>query len=133
ISAGAQNDIEQATHLAKVMVCELGMSEVIGPVKYTSDSESPFLGREFHLRPDLSEQTMQTIDREVRAILDEQYRRAVDLIRTHRGVLEAISDGLLKHETLSGEEVVAIVRGDSLDEFRAAQDRRLAEERAAAA
>jgi cell division protease FtsH len=139
VSAGAANDIEQATRFAKMMVCEFGMSEAVGPVKYTLDQESPFLGREFHLGADISEQTMELIHREIRKILETQYERARALVRTHRAKLDAIAQGLLRHETLTGEEVAAVVRGDDLEEFRAARERdRLqkeheAHERAAAA
>ncbi len=124
VSAGAQNDIEKATHLAKVMVCELGMSDAVGPIKYTVDQENPFLGKEFRIAGDLSQETMQRIDKEVRGIVDEQYARAREMIVSHRPQLDAIAEGLLKYETLSGDEVCAILRGDSLEDFRAAQRRK---------
>ncbi|MEM7205690.1 MAG: ATP-dependent zinc metalloprotease FtsH [Planctomycetota bacterium] len=127
ISAGAQNDIEKATHLAKVMVCELGMSEKVGPVKYAMDQDSPFLGREFRLSADLSPQTLELIDGEVRQILDVQYQRAKDLIESNRPHLDLIAEGLLKYETLTGDEVGAVLRGDDLGEFRAARERKEAQ------
>jgi cell division protease FtsH len=121
ISAGAQNDIEQATNLAKLMVCELGMSEKAGPVKYTSDQENPFLGREFSLANGLSEQTLELINDEVRRVIEEQYAAARRLLIEHRTALDQVAAALLKHETLSGDEVVAILRGDDIDDYRAAQ------------
>ena len=121
ISAGAQNDIEQATNLAKLMVCELGMSEKAGPVKYTSDQENPFLGREFSLANGLSEQTLELINDEVRRLIEEQYAAARRLLIEHRTALDQVAAALLKHETLSGDEVVAILRGDDIDDYRAAQ------------
>ncbi|MEE8147445.1 MAG: ATP-dependent zinc metalloprotease FtsH, partial [Longimicrobiales bacterium] len=123
ISAGAQNDIEQATHLAKVMVCELGMSEKVGPIKYSSDQENPFLGREFRITSDVSDGTLDMINAEIRRIIDEQYARARALIMGNRRLLDLIADGLLAHETISGDEVAAIIRGDDLEEFRAARAR----------
>jgi cell division protease FtsH len=131
ISAGAQNDIEQATNLAKVMVCELGMSEKVGPIKYTSDQENPFLGREFRVSSDVSERTLDVINCEVRRIIDEQYARARELIVHNRRLLDLIADGLLAYETLSGDELAAIIRGDDLAEFRAARARARASETAA--
>ncbi|MCB9877473.1 MAG: ATP-dependent zinc metalloprotease FtsH [Planctomycetes bacterium] len=122
VSAGAQNDIEQATNLARVMVCELGMSEKVGPIKYTADDENPFLGREFRLGG-VSERTMETIDEEVRRIIDEQYEAATGLLHEHRQALDKIAEALLKYETLTGDECVAVLRGDDLEEFRAAQER----------
>ncbi|MEZ6037374.1 MAG: ATP-dependent zinc metalloprotease FtsH [Planctomycetota bacterium] len=123
VSAGAQNDIEQATNLARVMVCELGMSEKVGPIKYTADDENPFLGREFRLSGGVSERTLETIDAEVRRIIDEQYEAATVLLRDHRTALDRIAEALLKYETLTGDECAALLRGDDLEEFRTAQER----------
>ena len=126
ISAGAQNDIEQATNLAKVMVCELGMSERVGPIKYTTDDQNPFLGREFHLASDLSEKTLDLLNEEVRRLIREQYDAARDLLCAQRPTLDRLAEALLKHETLNGDEVLAVVRGDDLDEYRSAQQRQRA-------
>jgi cell division protease FtsH len=121
VSAGAQNDIEQATNLARVMVCELGMSPKVGPIKYTADDENPFLGREFRIAGNVSERTLELIDAEVRRIVDDQYRAATTLLQENRVKLDALAQALLKHETLSGDEIAAILRGDDLEEFRQAQ------------
>jgi cell division protease FtsH len=123
VSAGAQNDIEQATNLARVMVCELGMSPKVGPIKYTADDDNPFLGHEFRLAAGVSERTLQTIDEEIRRIVDEQYRCASTLLTEHRASLDRVAVALLKHETLNGDEINAVLRGDDLDEFRQAQER----------
>jgi cell division protease FtsH len=123
VSAGAQNDIEQATNLARVMVCELGMSEKVGPIKYTADDENPFLGKEFRLSGGVSERTLQAIDDEVRRIVDEQYEAATKLLTEKRDTLDKLAAALLKYETLSGDEAGAILRGDNLEEFKAAQER----------
>ncbi len=126
VSAGAQNDIEQATNLARVMVCELGMSPKVGPIKYTADEENPFLGREFRLAGNVSERTLETIDEEVRRIVDEQYQSATRLLQDNRARLDAVAAALLKHETLSGDEIGAVLRGDDLEEYRQAQARQQA-------
>lgn len=123
VSAGAQNDIEQATNLARVMVCELGMSDKVGPIKYTADDENPFLGSEFRLSGGVSERTLQAIDDEVRRIIDEQYQSTIKMLEEHRKELDTLAEALLKHETLSGEEVAAVMRGDDLAEFMKSQDR----------
>ncbi|MFN9275778.1 MAG: ATP-dependent zinc metalloprotease FtsH [Planctomycetota bacterium] len=123
VSAGAQNDIEQATNLARVMVCELGMSPKVGPIKYTADEENPFLGREFRLAGNVSERTLETIDEEVRRIVDDQYQAATRLLHDNRARLDAVAAALLKHETLSGDEIAAVLRGDDLEEYRQAQAR----------
>jgi len=121
VSAGAQNDIEQATTLARTMVCELGMSSKVGPIKYTADDENPFLGREFRIAGNVSERTLELIDDEVRRLVDEQYRAATQLLADHRAGLDAVANALLKHETLSGDEIAAVLRGDDVEEFRQAQ------------
>ncbi len=123
VSAGAQNDIEQATNLARTMVCELGMSSKVGPIKYTADDESPFLGREFRIAGNVSERTLELIDDEVKRIVDEQYRAATQLLADTRAGLDAVANALLKHETLSGDEIAAVLRGDDIEEFRQAQQR----------
>ena len=116
-------DIEQATNLARVMVCELGMSPAVGPIKYTADDENPFLGQEFRLSGGVSERTLQAIDDEVRRIVDEQYTAATKLLTEKRDTLDELAAALMKYETLTGEEAGAILRGDDLEEFKAAQDR----------
>ena len=123
MSAGAQNDIEQATNLAKVMVCELGMSQKVGPIKYTTDDQNPFLGREFHMASDLSQKTLELVNEEVRRIITEQYDAATRLLVEHRASLDRLAEALLKHETISGDEVGAVLRGDTIEDYRAAQDR----------
>jgi len=131
MSAGAQNDIEQASNLARVMVCELGMSAKVGPIKYTADEENPFLGREFRVAATVSERTLELLDEEVKRIVDEQYEAATALLLEHRKGLDLVAAALLKYETLSGDEVAAVLRGDDLEEFRQAQLRqRPAAERA---
>jgi len=124
VSAGAQNDIKQATNLARMMVCELGMSTVVGPIRYTSDQDYGFLGKDYLISPDLSDETRDLIDREIRAICETQYKRARQVVEKNRAMLDALAAALLRYETLSGDEVAALVRGDNLEEFRAAKARR---------
>jgi cell division protease FtsH len=124
VSVGAQNDIKQATNIAKMMVCELGMSEAAGPIRYTSDQEYGFLGKDYNLSGDISDDTRDMLDREVRAICDSQLQRARDILAKNRGMLDALANALLRYETLSGDEVAAVLRGDNLEEFRAATARR---------
>ena len=123
VSAGAQNDIEQATNLARVMVCELGMSARVGPIKYTENDDNPFLGREFRLGSNVSQRTLELLDEEVKRLVDEQYAAAVKLLTDHRSSLDRVAATLIKHETLSGDEIAAVMRGDDLEEYRLAQSR----------
>ena len=110
ISSGAAGDIQQATQMARAMVCSWGMSDKLGMVQYGADSEYVFLGRDMVRNKDYSESTAQAIDAEVKRIIDEGYNRATDIINTHRDKLEMIAAALLEYETLEGSVVQDIVR-----------------------
>ena len=111
-TTGAGNDIERATELARRMVCEWGMSDVLGPLTFGhKEGGSVFLGREINQNRDYSEQTAQTIDREVRDIVERNYRRARDILQDKVAILHSLASALLEYETLDGEEVDRIVNG----------------------
>jgi cell division protease FtsH len=110
ISSGAAGDIQQATTMARAMVCNWGMSDKLGMVQYGGDNEYVFLGRDMARSKDYSESTAEEIDTEVRKIIDSSYRRATEIINTHRDKLELIANALLEHETLEGMQVEEIVR-----------------------
>jgi cell division protease FtsH len=120
ISAGAADDIHRATDLARAMVSELGMSEKIGPINYGERQGSDFLGTELIRGRTHSEETAREIDEEVRRILDEAFQRALTIVREGRGSLERIAAGLLAYETLSGDEVARLMRGEAVDTLRSA-------------
>lgn len=110
-TTGAGNDIERATDIARRMVCEWGMSDILGPITFGKKDEAVFLGREIGQQRDYSEQTAQTIDREVRDIIERNYRRAREILVTKIGILHELANALLEHETLDGEEVERIIQG----------------------
>ncbi|MFO1501272.1 MAG: ATP-dependent zinc metalloprotease FtsH [Verrucomicrobiota bacterium] len=114
ISTGAAGDIQQATQLARSMVCHFGMSDKLGMVQYGDNNEYVFLGREMIRSKDYSERIAQDIDGEVKRIIDEQYKIAKDIIDTHRDKLELIAQSLLEYETLEGSQVEEIVRTGSM-------------------
>ena len=116
-TTGAGTDIKQASGLARRMVTEFGMSELIGPIAYGSDEESVFLGRDFTSRQrDYSERVANQIDDEVRRFVMAGYTEARDLLTEHRAVLDKLAAALLERETLDGEEVDALVAGRDLPE-----------------
>ena len=100
ISSGAANDLEQATHLAKMMVTQWGMSEVVGPVHFKVGSEHPFLGYEITQEKDFSEDSARKIDNEIHRIIDEAEQLAIKTLTANREALKTLSDALLKQETL---------------------------------
>ncbi|MEZ0230952.1 MAG: ATP-dependent zinc metalloprotease FtsH, partial [Planctomycetota bacterium] len=111
LSTGASNDIEQATKIARRMVCEWGFSEALGPINYSQEQDTVFLGREVTRTQNHSEAIAQTIDSEVRKIVDTSYEKAVELIKKHRDGLDRIAEALLKYETITGEEVTLLLDG----------------------
>jgi cell division protease FtsH len=110
ISSGAAGDIQQATGVARSMVCQWGMSEKMGMVQYGNDNDQLFLGRDMVQRKDYSEFTAQEIDAEVKRIINEAYDRAQKLIETHRDKLEIIANALLEYESLDGTQVSDIIK-----------------------
>ena len=110
ISTGAAGDIQQATALARSMVCQWGMSQKLGMVQYGDNNEYVFLGREMIRSKDYSEQTAEDIDAEVKRIIDEGYQVAKRLIDDNRDKLEMIANALLEYETLEGFQVEEIIR-----------------------
>jgi cell division protease FtsH len=109
VSSGASGDIKQVTKIARAMVCDWGMSP-LGPIAYGESSDTVFLGREITRNQTYSEETARKIDAEVFRIVDEQYRRATELILGHRSALDKIAEGLLEHETLEGRHVLEILQ-----------------------
>lgn len=118
ISSGAQNDIERATHVARAMVCEWGMSDNLGPIKYSEPREHIFLGKEIGQPREYSEATAEKIDHEVKIILEECFLEAEKLILDHKEELIRIAEALIQYEQLTSEEVdIALENGD-LENFR---------------
>jgi len=117
ITTGAADDIRRATQIARSMVCEVGMSEKLGPVAYGEKEESVFLGRDFAQRhQDYSERTAVAIDEEITRIVAEQHQVAHKVLMQHRRQLDALAQALLERETLDSEEIQAVIEGRPLPE-----------------
>ncbi|MBX5490516.1 MAG: ATP-dependent zinc metalloprotease FtsH [Chloroflexi bacterium] len=108
MSTGPQNDIERATNLARKMVCEYGMSEKLGPLALGHKEELVFLGREIGEQKNYSEKVAESIDEEVRRIIDQGYKTAEAILRQHMDKLHYMAQQLIQHETLEGEELERI-------------------------
>jgi cell division protease FtsH len=113
-TTGAGNDIERATELARKMVCEWGMSEKMGPLAFGKKEEQIFLGREITQHADYSEDTAREIDAEVKRIVMEGYERAKRLLRENIEKLKSLAEALLEYESLDGEQIDIIIRGEKL-------------------
>jgi cell division protease FtsH len=108
-SAGAENDLSQATSLARRMVAHWGMSDRIGPVAYHISEDHPFLGKEIHEQRQFSEHTMQVIDEEVARILHGSADRAMQLLDEHRDKLDKIALTLVEREMLDEDEITELI------------------------
>jgi cell division protease FtsH len=115
ITTGAQNDIEQATEMARKMVCEWGMSESLGPLTYGKKEEQIFLGKEFNRHQDYSEATALKIDAEIKHVVTEQYARATRLLTENRDALERVAVALLEHEVLDAHQLKQLMAGEPLE------------------
>jgi cell division protease FtsH len=112
ISTGAENDIEKATNIARKMVKEYGMSERLGTVALGHKEELVFLGREIGEQKNYSEKTAEAIDEEIRRLIDEGYAQAVQIITDHRDVLDRLARSLIQFETLDGDNLERVFRGE---------------------
>ncbi len=108
-TTGAGNDIEQATEMARKMVCDWGMSDKMGPLSFGKKDEQIFLGREMSTHKNYSEATAVDIDQEIKRIIDEAYQRAVTLLSENLQALHNLSESLIDKENLTGAEVEEII------------------------
>jgi cell division protease FtsH len=112
ITTGASDDIRRATQIARMMICEVGMSKKLGTVSYGEREDSIFLGREFaQHHKDYSEKTAIDIDDEIKRIVEEQHERALALLNDKREALDRVAHALLERETLDKDEIQAVVEG----------------------
>jgi len=108
VTTGAQNDLEQATRIARQMVCEYGMSERLGPRTFGHRQELIFLGREITEQRDYSEEVAQAIDQEVRQLIDTAHEAARRILSEHKGKLDQIAQWLIKEEAIEGATLDAL-------------------------
>jgi len=111
ITSGASSDIEQATRMARAMVTRLGYSDVLGTVAYGENQEEVFLGMSMGRQRSVSEATAQTIDAEVRRLVQEGHDEARRILTEKRDGLETVAKALLEYETLSGDEIIGLLDG----------------------
>ncbi|MCS7249753.1 MAG: ATP-dependent zinc metalloprotease FtsH [candidate division WOR-3 bacterium] len=110
ISTGSRDDIDKATQLARMMVCEWGMSEKLGPLTLGKREEEIFLGREFGLHRNISEKTAQIIDEEIKNFVENAHKKALEIIKNNEELLHKIASKLLEKEILTGEEIDEIIK-----------------------
>ncbi len=125
VTTGASSDIQSATSIARRMVTEWGMSDKLGPLRYGSpESEEVFLGHSVTQSKEISDKTAQTVDEEVRRIVDAGYKRAEEVLTKHKDELEKLAQALLEYETLSGDEIQQLIDGKELDRAKAVDEKK---------
>ncbi len=112
ITSGASSDIEQATKLARAMVTQWGFSDQLGQVAYGENQQEVFLGHSVAQQKNVSEATAQKIDNEIRRLIDEAYSEAKRILTEQNHEFVALAEGLLEYETLTGDEIKALIRGE---------------------
>jgi len=114
VTTGAASDIQQATGLARRYVSQWGLSDEIGPVLVGDNEQELFLGREIQTRREVSERTAQLVDSEVSRVIKEAYSRATAVLQENMELLHTVAAALLDRETLTGDEVAVLARGETL-------------------
>ncbi|MBL8962148.1 MAG: AAA family ATPase, partial [Gemmatimonadetes bacterium] len=114
VTTGAASDIQQATGIARRYVTQWGLSDRIGPILVGENEQEVFLGRELMSRREVSEQTAELVDTEVKRVIDSAYQRATSVLTENIELLHAVAKSLLERETLSREDFDALMRGDTL-------------------
>ncbi len=115
VTTGASDDIRRATDIARRMVTEFGFSDKLGPLRYTDNQGEVFLGHSVTQQKNVSDATARLIDEEVRSFVEAGEATARKIIEDHLSQLEIIAQGLLEHETLSREEIEALLRGEKIN------------------
>ena len=114
VTTGASSDISMATNIARKMVTEWGMSDKLGPLAYGENEQEIFLGHSVTQKKNVSENTAQAIDKEIKKIVDESYKKARSIIKKNINQLHKLAKGLLHYETLTGEEIKDIIKGKKI-------------------
>jgi cell division protease FtsH len=112
VTTGASNDIERATDIARKMVTKWGLSQKLGPLSYAEDEGEVFLGRSVTQHKNVSDDTAHAIDREIREIIDANYKHAKAILVEHMAVLHAMAEALMKYETLDSGQIRRIMNGE---------------------
>jgi len=114
MTTGAGNDIEQATQIARKMVTEWGMSDMLGPMTFGKKNEEIFLGREIQTHRDYSEVTARMIDEEISRIVREAQRISEKVLKDNQDLLHSMAKALLKHETIDSKDISKLIDGKKI-------------------
>ena len=123
ITTGAANDLQMVTETARRMITQYGMSDELGPLTFGHDPAQPFVGRDYGMGQEYSDETAERIDSEIRRVVDEAYTMAKDVLSKHRAELDTLSQLLIERETIDKAEFEAILDGADPEEVFKAKDK----------
>lgn len=115
VTSGASSDINAATNLARAMVTEWGMSDALGPIRYSENSNEVFLGRSVTQNQNMSEETARMVDAEIKRLVTDGYEEAKKILQQNRKDWETLAEALMEYETLTGDEIKDILAGKAID------------------
>ena len=115
VTSGASSDIAGATNLARSMVTEWGMSDILGPIQYTDNSNEVFLGRAVTQNKNMSEETARLVDAEIKRLVTDAHEEALKILKTKKKDWEKLAKAMMEYETLTGDEINAVLRGEKID------------------
>ena len=118
VTSGASSDISAATNLARSMVMEWGMSDKLGPIRYSENSNEVFLGKSVTQNQNMSEETSAMVDAEIKAFVNQGYENAKKILTEHREDWEKLAEALMEYETLTGEEINDLLAGKPIDKSK---------------
>jgi len=111
VTTGAVSDIRQATRMVRAMVTRYGFSDELGPIEFAANEEEVFLGHSVARQQNISESTAQKVDAEIHRLVDEAYKQAQKILTDRQADLNVLARGLLEYETLTGDEIAALLKG----------------------
>ena len=115
VTSGASSDINAATNLARAMVTEWGMSDLLGPIRYSENSNEVFLGRSVTQNQNMSEDTARLVDAEIKRLVTDGYEEAKKILQKHKQDWETLAQALMEYETLTGDEIKDVLAGKVVD------------------
>ncbi len=118
VTSGASSDINAATNLARAMVTEWGMSDILGPIRYSENSNEVFLGRSVTQNQNMSEETARLVDAEIKRLVTEGYEEAKKILTKHKKDWETLATALMEYETLTGDEIKDVIAGKIVDKSK---------------
>jgi cell division protease FtsH len=115
VTSGASSDINAATNLARAMVTEWGMSDLLGPIRYSENSNEVFLGRAVTQNQNMSEETARLVDAEIKRLVTDGYEEAKKILTKHKKDWETLATALMEYETLTGDEIKDVLAGKTVN------------------